>query len=205
MAAHRFDEPELKAQLDRLPREHRAAFAAACAERLFPAYKRFARDAGQADPERLRTALDRLWNDLMGEPQTEQEVRASAKTCLALVPSEEDEPTDAQPYAEDAVAALVYALEARASARSQEAAWSARRAFEALHQFVMFDDSGVVVTANEQRLLEHPLVQAELARQHRDMDELLTAKERGLQEVTARIRDRAMKEAATFFGSASAT
>ena len=205
MATLRFDEPELIARLDSLPREHRAAFAAACAERLFPAYVRFSREARQAAPETLRTALNLLWDDLMGVPQPEQEVRASARTCLALVPSEEDEPSDAQPYAEDAATALGYALEARVSTGSQEAMWSARRAYETLDRFVMFDDSGVVVTANERRLLEHPLVQAELARQHRDLDELLTAKDRDVREVSARLRDRAKEEAGIFFGSASAT
>ena len=48
----RFDESQLRTQLDRLSREHRAAFAAACAERLFPAYMRFSQEARTGD---LRT------------------------------------------------------------------------------------------------------------------------------------------------------
>ena len=172
MTTLRFDEPVLRGQLDRLPREHRAAFAASCAERLFSAYVRFSCEAGRADPKTLRAALDALWDDLTGKPLSELELRAMVKTCRALVPSEEDEPSDKQPCAEDAVVALVYALEARVKQGSQEAAWSAQRAYEALDHFVMFDDSGVTVTANEQRLLEHPLVQAELIRQKRDLEEL---------------------------------
>jgi uncharacterized protein YjaG (DUF416 family) len=204
VATLRFEEPLLRAQLDRLPREHRTAFAAACAERLFPAYLRFSHEATKADVETLRALLDRLWDDLTGSnPLSELEARASAKKCLALVPREEDEPSDAQPCAEDATAALAYAFETRVKSGSREAAWSARRAYEALDHFLMFDDSGVVASANEQRLLEHPLVQAELARQRRDLDELLRAREGAVDEVAARLRDRAKEEGATFFGAAS--
>jgi hypothetical protein len=163
---------------------------------------RFSHEAGTADVETLRAALNRLWDDVTGnKPLSELELRASAKKCLALVPREEDEPSDEQPCAEDAVVALVYALEARVKASSQEAAWSARRAYEALDHFVTVDDSGVVVTANEQRLLEHPLVQAEFARQRRDLDELLGVRDRDAHGVAARLRDRAKEEAGIVFGS----
>jgi uncharacterized protein YjaG (DUF416 family) len=201
MAILSFDEPVLRGQLERLPREHRAAFAAACAERLFPGYVRFSHETGR-DPKTLRAALDALWDDLTGRPLSEHELRATVEKCRALVPSEEEESADDQPYAEDAVVALVYALEARMKQSSQEAAWSARRAYEALDHFVMFDDSGVVVTANEQRLLEHPLVQAELARQKVDLDELFGAPEQGARDASARLRDRAKEDAAVFFGGA---
>ena len=117
------------------------------------------------------------------------------------MPSEEDEPSDEQPYAEDAVVALVYALEARVTQGSQEAAWSARRAYEALDRFVMYDDSGVIVMANEQRLLEHPLVQAELARQKRDLDELRAVGDQDARDVAARLRDRAKEDARFVFGA----
>lgn len=199
MTTLRFDEPVLREQLDRLPREHRAAFAAACAERLFSAYVRFSHEAGSADPKTLRAALDALWDDLTGKPLSELELRAAVKKCRALVPSEEDEPSDEQPCAEDAVVALVYAWEARVKQSSQEAAWSARRAYEALDHFVMFDDSGVVVTANERRLLEHPLVQAELARQKRDLDEL-AVEGQDVGSVAARLRERAKEKAVLVFG-----
>ncbi len=196
----RFDEPALRRQLDRLPREQRAAFAAACAERLFSAYLRFSHEARTADPKTLRAALDALWDDLTGKPLSELELRATVKKCRALVPSEKDEPSDQQFCAEDAVVALVYALEARMKHSSQEAAWCARHAYEALDHFIMFDDSGVVVTANEQRLLEHPLVQAELARQKRDLDQLQAAEGQDVRDVAARLRDRAKEDAGIVFG-----
>jgi uncharacterized protein YjaG (DUF416 family) len=194
-----FDEANLRAQLGRLPKEHCAAFAAACAERLFPAYVRFSREAESADPKALRVALDALWDDLTGKPSSEPHLRAMADECESLAPDENEESSDEQPYAEDAVAALVYALHARVG-QGDRAAWSARCVYEALDHFIQSEDSGVVVTANEPRLLEHPLVQAELARQRRDLDELIAVEGRAASEVSDRLRERARRDADLVFG-----
>jgi uncharacterized protein YjaG (DUF416 family) len=203
MVTLRFEESQLGAQLCRLPREHRAAFAAACAERVFPAYVRFSQEAGKGDPETLRAALGHLWDDLTGDPVSELELDATAKKCLALVPKEDVDPwVDSLPGAQDAVIALVHALEARWKTSSREAMWSARCAYDALDRFVRFDDSGVVVTANEERVLEHPLIQAELVRQRRDLDELLGMRDRDVKEVAVRLRDWAKEDGTIFFGVA---
>jgi hypothetical protein len=62
----RFDEKALAAALDRLPELYRTVFAAACAERLMPAYDAFARRSGRGDPKALGDILARLWDDLAG-------------------------------------------------------------------------------------------------------------------------------------------
>src|SRR5581483_2684442 len=112
-------------------------------------------EAARADPTTVRAALDRLWDGLTGNPVSELELRASAERCLARVPNEnEDAWVDSLPGAQNAISALVYALEARTRG-SQAAVWSARCAYDALDHFVMFDDSGVIVTANERKLVEH--------------------------------------------------
>jgi uncharacterized protein YjaG (DUF416 family) len=204
MVTIRFEESQLGAQLDRLPQQLRAAFAAACAERVFPAYVRYSQESGRGDPETLRAALSRLWDDLTGDPVSEQELNANAKRCLALAPKEDVDPwVDSLPGAQDAVITLVHALEASWKVGSQEAVWSARCAYDAIDRFVRFDDSGMVVTANEQRLLEHPLVQAELVRQRRDLDELLGVRDVDVKESAARLRHRAREESTTFFEVAS--
>jgi uncharacterized protein YjaG (DUF416 family) len=194
----RFDEHALRTQLDQLSQAHRAAFAAACAERLFPAYLHFSQTAQNADPDKLRAALNRLWDDLTGNPMSELELRATAKECEALVPSEEEESSDEQPYGEDAAAALAYALEARFKG-SQEAAWSARRAYEALDHFVDFRNGDGIRVTPEEQILEDPLVQAELARQSRDLKELLSVRDQEVREVAARLRDCAKEEPAIVF------
>ena len=201
----RYDESLLRAGLARLPRKHRAAFAAACAERLFPAYVRFAHEARRGDPEALRTALNLLWDDLAGNPVSELTLRASAEKCLALVPREDEEPwVESQPSADDAAAALVYAIQSMVTDGTQEAAWSARRAYDALDRVVMDGEPGIVVTELvAQRVLEHPLVQAELLRQRRDLDDLLGLGDRDVRELAAQLRDRSKEEAGVFFRAPS--
>lgn len=153
----------------------------------------------------LRTALSRLWYELSEDGLSDLELSPSAKACEALVPREDDEPwIESQPCAEDAAAALVYALESTTRDGSQEAAWAARRAYEAVHHFLMSEEPGVIVTAAaESRVREHPLVQAELTRQRRDLDDLLAARNREVREVAARLRARAKAEAGIFFGQVS--
>jgi hypothetical protein len=52
---------------------------------------------------------------------------------------------------------------------------------------------------SEERVLSHPLVQAELSRQRRDLEELLGASEEDTLDLVVRIRDRAKTESKLIF------
>ena len=185
-----FDERQLKINLASVPKLARVAFAAACAERLAPAYKRFAEISGRGAPELLSSILARLWADLQGVPMAVAESNANIRHCLALVPTEEDGSwIDEQAAAEDHVSALLYALTCLQGGEPQEAAWSARNVFEALNSFVEYRDG------------RGETQQAELVRQKRDLDELMACKEADLSELTARLRERAQKESSAVFGT----
>jgi uncharacterized protein YjaG (DUF416 family) len=201
MAILHFDEAELATTLERPPQRLRAAFAAACAERLMPAYVAFSERSGRGDPEALRAILTRLWDDLSGERMGDAEVRSAIEACTELIPEEDDGPwIMEQASAEDAGAAVAYALRCRQSGQAKEAAWAARRAYEALDHYVINREN---IDTNkpgaEQRVLQHPLVQAELARQSRDLSEVLGVVDPDLPKIAARLRDRAATESAVFF------
>jgi hypothetical protein len=93
---------------------------------------------------------------------------------------------------------VVYALRAKLAGEAQEATWAARVAYEALDNFVINTEHiDTNKSGEEQHVLAHPLVQAELARQQRDLDELRG----GMQDpalLIRRLRDRAQAEAAIF-------
>jgi uncharacterized protein YjaG (DUF416 family) len=200
----RFDEAQLVKMLDRLPRELRVVFAAACAERLLPAYAAFSERAGRGDPTALRHSLTLLWDDLGGSRLSDEEVQTNLDACMELIPQEDDGPwVPEQASGEDAGAAVAYALRCRQNGESQEAAWAARRAYEALDHFVINRENiDVNKPGAEARALGHAVVQAELARQRRDVDELL-GDAKAVQQAAARLRDRAQKESAVFFGAVS--
>jgi uncharacterized protein YjaG (DUF416 family) len=200
-----FEEAQLVKTLDRLPRELRVVFAAACAERLLPAYAVFSERAGRGNPTALRQSLTSLWDDLDRNRLTDVEVQAMIDACMASIPKEDDVPwVPEQASAEDAGAAVAYALRCRQNGQSQEAAWAGRRAYEALDHFVVnFEDIDVNKPGAEARVLGHAAVQAELTRQRRDLDELLGGDAKAVRQVAARLRERAQKESVLFFGVVS--
>ncbi|XXY44276.1 DUF416 family protein [Sorangium sp. So ce269] len=201
----KFDEAQLIKDIERLAPRHRVAFAAACAERLRPAYLTFSARTGRGNPRQYEAILDLLWSDLDKQRMTDAEVSAHMEICMALIPQEDDGPwINEQASAEDAGAALAYALQCRQSGQSQEAAWAARCAYEALDHYVITDEGlDMNIPGTETRVLSHPLVQAEFDRQRRDIRELSDAKEHEFAETIHRIRERARTEAATFFGPIS--
>ncbi len=191
-----YKEADLVRALARVAVRLRVAFAAACAERLLPAYEDFCKRARRGDQTALSGILKRVWEHLLSQEMTAEQIRTELNRCMALIPGEDDEPwVDEQAYAEDAASAVAYTLRALESREPQEAAWAARRAYEAADHYVTHR----IGIEGELQVLAHPIVQAELARQRRDLDELRWAG----QEPTGlidRLRDRARTEASTFFG-----
>jgi len=195
MAPLPFDEIELSRKIEQLPAQVRAAFAAACTERMLPAYARFSAKTNRGDPRILEQILTRLWKDLAGEPMSDGDLEAQIETCMELIPREDDGPwVIEQAAAEDATAALAYALRCRRSGLAKEAAWAARRAYEALDDYAInHANIDTNIAGAEAQVLAHPLVQAELARQERDLDEL----RRGAVAIN-QLRERSKAEAVAF-------
>ena len=190
-----FDEASVLRKLHGLAVASRVAFAAACAERLFPAYEAFSELAGRGDARALGDMLSRVWEDLLGRKMDPNELQADIECCMDLIPGEDEEPwLDDQPYADDAASAVAYTLRALQRADSQESAWAARRAYEAVDHHVThrlgIDD--------EAQVAGHPVVEAELLRQRRDLDELDAAGDEPA-EAIVRLRDRAREEARDVF------
>jgi uncharacterized protein YjaG (DUF416 family) len=199
MSCIRYDEREIIRKLDRLDPRAKVAFAAACAERQIPGYMAFSQQTGRGDPYALIDILEHVWRDGRGDPMSADADQIELLRCMALIPRDDEGPwINEQAYAEDAASAVAYALRARNTGMSQEAAYAARVAYEALDHHVInrlgIEDDGHVS--------EHPVVQAELARQHRDLDELLGA-DAALAQTVVRLRARARTEAAIFFGPVS--
>ena len=172
-----FDEKSIKKSLTLLPITLRTLFAVTCAERLFPAYERFSAKTGGGNVDLLRRILDKLWMGLLGvQEYSDQIIAADLQHCMLLVPKESDgEWFNEQVWAEDAVASLAYCLRTRLSGDTQEAAWAARRVYEAADYYVInASGNSFKLPDDEVRVRDHPLVQAELARQERDISELLS-------------------------------
>lgn len=204
MAIIFFDEGALLSRLALLRKRDVIVFAAACAQRIFPSYAHFAEVApdGRSGIEAFADALGRVWaSSLFADPEDAVLLQLLAR-CEALLPSEDDAWQAGYPYAEDAATAIVYCLRLVHSGDTQEALWVARRLYEATDNFVL---SGAGLTldqpGSEALILAHPIVQAELTRQLRDLDDLAGAQvvAGDSREMYSMIRRRAESEAPFLF------
>jgi len=98
--------------------------------------------------------------------------------------------------ANDAATAVVYGLRCWKTGDAQEAAWAARRVYEALDRAVI-ERSGMDMNAPgaEKAVISDPLIQAELHRQKRDLTELTTVDTREFAGFIHALRARARSEA----------
>ena len=191
-----FDEPRIVAQLGQLPSESMVAFATACATRLSPAYLEYSNRTARGSSSAYQTILARLWADVLGDRMTDGTLQEHLEHVMALIPGETDAEWAAdQDVAEDAVAALAYALRCRQSSLPNEAAWAARRAYEAVDSFVI-RTRGIDTNEpeGESRVIADSVVQTELERQTRDLHDLLAADTEHSQDVVFRVRSRATAE-----------
>jgi uncharacterized protein YjaG (DUF416 family) len=204
MSMIRFDEQDLVRQLQRMPNRLGVAFAAACAERQFPNYLRFSNATKHGNPNLLMRALRCVWDDIEGSSESPTLLREHLALCMSLLPS--DDKGDffrLAYYAEDAVAAVAYAIEARLRSEVEEAVEAARRAYAALDEHVStILDIQIIDQEQEERMVSHPLIQAELCRQQADLSQLQKIASGMINETDgiADLRRRAQSDAKVFFG-----
>ena len=164
----------LKAALMTLPERTQAAFAAACAERLYPAYAAFMRASGRDDGGLVRQALDLAWSGAKAGVVQEDDPSSLVERCVALIPDGEAE--DAIPaHADDAIASVAYALQAAAGLDPGASGWAAQRVTDALDDFVRSNDVDATLPDPEQRVWEHPLIRTEISRREDDLRRLGSA------------------------------
>ncbi len=127
-----YDEQQIRDQLDGLPSVSRVAFAAACAEWLYPCYEEFARSTGQGDPAMLRAVIDAAWSLAEFEALPRNDIERLRALAESLVPNDEDENwSTLSPLAQNAAASAAYALRTWLLEDPQQAVWAARQVFEA--------------------------------------------------------------------------
>ena len=174
------------------PRSH-TAIAAAAAQRLLPAYSAYAERTGNDGDHVLRSILDCVWDGVVSGAFSDNELLGFERKAVSLMP---DEGEPGQPLelacAEDAATAVAYAVRSWLNQSSQDAAWAMRRVYDTLDSFVTDQEKiDISVKGAEKRILENPLIQAELLRQRQDIDEVLNScNEEQLVDAIKRMRSR---------------
>lgn len=132
VAMAEYDEVRIARLAGSLGREARTVFAAACAERMWPLVERYvlAVSLPARDRQVLRDALDAVWCAANGTGN-EEDIQVAQEAAEALVPFEDDDWVLESGYAQNGIAAVVYAARTWLSDDPQEAVWAARQVYEA--------------------------------------------------------------------------
>jgi len=170
-----FNEDSIVSRLSRLPPFARITFALCCATRQFEAYEQFVKNVTSSSPSYARTVIDQLWKMVAGDFPAEVDWDKALDEVMDLLPEEQDQWAPFHVYADHAISSLIYTIRCVLDSSAQEAAWSARRAYEAADQAAI-RDLGVQtgITDSEVKIHAHFLVQRELQRQERDLQSLET-------------------------------
>jgi len=151
LAPRDYDETEIAGGLATLPCVARALFACACAERLMAAFRWFCNMTGGASYKVVREALDSAWSPNDADPA------AGERDIAALVPGDkEGELPLGSAVAQNAVASVAYALQARRTGDVQTAVWAARQLYEAADAVVQ---QGAAVQTYVEDIDQEPPVQ----------------------------------------------
>lgn len=165
-----FDENALTGELGVLSSRARIAFAAAAATRQLVNFERLARESDAGSAQRPREITVQLWTDLQAAAIDRATWSARLDEVMNLLPEESDDWVIGHALADDALSSLAYAIRCLLTPKPLEAAWAARRAYEAADQAairVLAVQPGLPNT--EEAIKSHGFVQRELARQRSDL------------------------------------
>lgn len=191
-----------------IPPRLRAAFAAACTERLAPTYVRGLRRQGLGDAELFRLLLNRLWDAASTGDASQEDIQSWMDQRDQIAPTEDSVTRiDERADLDAPTVALAAGFEAISSDNAQAALTSSRQCIEVLLIYASLTElaksgrqSGKD-TSDVNEDMQNPLIQAEMERQRLDLHELqLAQRPAESSALLARLRARAKFEAETFFG-----
>lgn len=168
-----FSEKQTLDALSQMETHQFLAFGAACCERMMPNYNVFVREVGWRDAEPLRNALDAVWAACDGKSFSHVELRKLLSRCEECAPDSDDFTSLYTASAQDAVFAVCCLLDFLLDGDVGRIVSVARSATESVDLIVQeregMDPSDPL---REQKILENLLMQQELVRQRRDLQDV---------------------------------
>jgi uncharacterized protein YjaG (DUF416 family) len=168
-----FDQDEMLQKLKQLPLSSALAFMLSCAERLYPNYVAFVRHHGWGEADALRDSLELGWSVLGGGSVGDDELDEVRSRCQGAEPDTEDFDSVYVSPALDAASVAGMLLD---FVKAQDVSVIAEAASLCRDTVDMYTQELESMNANapdlEARILAHPLMQRELARQRGDIERL---------------------------------
>jgi len=200
----KFDDQQLANDLAVLSDTSRAAFAAACAQRLMPcwiAYTNANQDSCESSSV-VTEGLDKLWSVIEVDDYGQTELCILLDEISKRIPSEDEAWDIGVPYAEDAASIVAYAIQAKLENSCIAAMYCAKRAYEVADNFAINSTNDRACgKLDEKKIANSAVVQNELRRQQRDIRKLRKLEKRGAgaHEIVSSMRNAAVAESSSFF------
>jgi hypothetical protein len=199
-----FDRDRMTEQIVALPKLMRVAFAAACVQRQLASPVRKPRVGSTGDRGSVTRMLRDLWNGVERNAFDVEKLRRDFAVCEALMHKYDGQPEDVDSEIHPQIPlSLAHALRAAFSDSSHDVMLAAEGAYNTLDAYITERFALDYNAPGIQALIDsYPVMQVELSRQQVDLAELRTAAQTPSAEaaVIARIRRRAERDAASFFG-----
>lgn len=119
-----------------LPRQHKAVFAASCAERLVPNYRAFYLTEKWGNLDALENGISFVWENVLQEDIDKSEIEALAEACRQAAPDSETFTTAFTGAAIDAAGTVYYSLKALRSNDPKYAIQAGVASFNAVENYL---------------------------------------------------------------------
>lgn len=167
-----YDKKHIGRLIQNLDARGRVAFGLSCGERMFPNFKKFARDFDYGHEAELREALDRGWGWLQN-PASQPGLKKYASRLLKFAPETEDFDTILVSSALDAVNVCSLLLELCCGAKDAECLEISTLSRDSVDMYVQeLEDLNPRDPDLEVKIATHPLMIAEVSRQIGDLETL---------------------------------
>ncbi len=180
-----FDQKKVTEQLNKMSsQKHRFAFAISVCERLYPNYIYFSRHHNWGNPNVFRMCLDAAWEVLSGKEKPIQ-MEEWLTECEENIPDTEDFDSIFVSSALDASTSIVALLRDTDSIATDVVVEIASFARDTVDMYVQELESMEFYGAElEEKILKHPLMQAELKSQRETIESILAIKEFDLEKIS---------------------
>ncbi|WP_437734435.1 DUF416 family protein [Sorangium sp. So ce1335] len=167
-----FSDERLLEMLSKMAPHQQLAFGAVRCERMLPSYQTFMREVGWRDVAPLREALDAVWVACESERITDAQLGELLSKCEECAPSSENFTSLYTSSAQDAVFAICSLLDFLLDGDVARVVSAARFSIDSVDLIVQEREAmDPRDPLREHKILAHPLMQQELLRQQRDLEE----------------------------------
>lgn len=170
MVVPAFDANALKKRLLSLDNKKRLLYGALCCERLIRNYLPFHEQVGWGDMNVLKDSLDSIWSFLSGNGLDTSLVKKLLNDCVLITPDSDEFEHPFLAVAQDACFAICNLLDYILSADADNILHIATYATDSVDYYIHFVEKiDINKSDREKIILEHPLMQRELAQQENSL------------------------------------